>query len=308
MTQLSIADVTRTFGAGRRRRVAISNCSLEVAGGEIIGVVGPNGAGKTTLLRLVAGEIPLSSGTITVAGNQAGSREAQRLVGYAADPPLLPPELTGIEWLKYLASHRVNGPSQRTKLVQWAVELGALDEFGGRRIAEYSRGMGQRLALAAAAVTGSVVLVLDEVISGVDPLVARSLRTRIAELAASGRIVLIASHDLATLEKLATRVVVLWSGQIVADVSVGGLVSQRVAEISLSGSGLASTDRLLARFPGSVRTGEGVGVPLTDGLTIENVIAACHTARIAVAGSRVRYKALEDLLLSAAARADGKLR
>ncbi|MFQ5702697.1 MAG: ATP-binding cassette domain-containing protein [Gemmatimonadales bacterium] len=304
MSGITVSGATRAFGAGKRKRLALHGCSFEAASGEIIGVVGPNGAGKTTLLRLIAGEIPLTSGSITVAGKHAGSREARRVVGYAADPPLVPPELTGVEWLQYLASHHASGPQERTRLVRWSVQLGALEEFGGRRMGQYSRGMNQRLALAAAALGGSVALVLDEVISGVDPLVAKSLRCRIAELAASGRIIVIASHDLATLEKLATRVLVLWRGRLAADVAVGDIVSQRVAELSLSGSGLASAERLLARFPGAVRTGEGVGIPLTGGLTMESVIAACHTARIAVAASRVRYRALEDVLECAARRSD----
>ncbi len=267
--------------------------------------MGPNGAGKTTLLRLIAGDLPLSSGAAMVAGHHVGTRAARRLVGYAADPPVLPSELTGVEWLEYLASHRSTHPEGRTTLVQWAVELVALQAFVGQRIADYSRGMAQRLALAGAAVTGSAALVLDEVLNGADPLVASRLRLHISKLAASGRIVMIASHDLATLERLATRVLLLWQGRLVADVSLAQLLTERVAELSLNAFKSASTERLIERFPGSIQTGEGVAVPLTRGLTIEKVLATCRACRVAVAASRVRYRALEDILHEVASRIGG---
>jgi ABC-type multidrug transport system ATPase subunit len=165
--------------------------------------------------------------------------------------------------------------------------------------------MMQRLALAAAALSGSDAVMLDEVLSGVDPLVARTLRGQVSALAEQKRLVIVASHDLATLERIATRVLVLWAGRIAADVLVSALVSERVAEISLSGSGLAGMDQILHRFPGSERTGEGVAIPLRSGLTVEQVMAAFRSQRIAVAGSRVRYRALEDILL-AAARENGR--
>ena len=264
--------------------------------------MGPNGAGKTTLLRLIAGDLPLSSGSAMVAGHHVGKRAARRLVGYAADPPVLPSELTGVEWLEYLASHRSAHAEGRTTVVQWAVEFAALEAFGGRRIADYSRGMVQRLALAGAAVTGSAALVLDEVLNGADPLVASRLRLQVSELAASGKIVMIASHDLAALEKLATRVLLLWQGRLVADLSVAQLLTERVAELSLNGWAASSTARLMERFPGSVQTGEGVAIPLSSGLTVEKILATCRACRVAVAASRVRYRALEDILHEVASR------
>lgn len=300
MTIVQLHGVSRCFGAGRHQRAALRPCSFRASGGEIVGLVGPNGAGKTTLLRLVAGELTLTAGELLIDGSHAGSRRARRIVGYAPDPPMAPSELTGVEWLKYLASHRAAHPGERVALLQWAVELADLESFVGRRIGEYSRGMMQRLGLAAAAVCGNRVLALDEVLSGVDPLVSRRLRSQICQLAALDRVVIIASHDLAALEKIATRVLVLWHGQLSADVSVSRLVNERVAELSLSGSGLTGIDGLLDRFPGSVRTGDGVAVPLTDGLTVEKVLTTCRSLRIAVAASRTRYRALEDILVAAA--------
>lgn len=300
MSVLVAAGVSKVFGAGRRRRAALQDCSLRVATGEIVGLVGPNGAGKTTLLRLVAGELPLSAGTLLVDGHRAGTRAARRAVGYAADPPVAPAELTGAEWLGYLASQRALTTADRERLVRWAVEFGELEAFVGRRIGTYSHGMAQRLGLAAAGVLQPSVLVLDEVLSGVDPLVHRRLREQIARYARTGVAVLIATHDLSAVERLATRVLLLWSGRVVADVATATLAAERVVELSLAGSALADADRLVARYPGALRTGLGVSVPLTRGLSVEAVLAACRDERLAVAGSQVRYRALEDLLVTAA--------
>lgn len=304
MSLVAARGVSKIYGT-RRRRAALERCTFHVEAGEIVGLVGPNGAGKTTLLGLVAGDLALTSGTLLVADHRAGTRAARRSVGYAADPPVAPAELTGVEWLRYLASQRAGVPGERDRLVQWAVELGEGEAFVGRRIGTYSRGMTQRLGVAAAAVLATAVLVLDEVLSGVDPLVQRRLRERIARLARGGLAVMIASHDLGTVERLATRVLLMWSGRIVADVATAALAAERVLELSLAGSSLADADRLAARYPGAVRTGQGVAVPLRRGLSVEAVLAACRDERLAVAASRVRYRALEDLLI-AAARARGE--
>jgi ABC-2 type transport system ATP-binding protein len=297
--------VGRAFASRAGVRDAISDCSFTAVAGEIIGVVGPNGAGKTTLLRLLAGDLPLSRGEATVDGLPVGTRAARRLVGYAPDPPVIPMELTGVEWLSYLAAQRANSPTQRVAFVRRGIELGGLEEFAGRPVAEYSRGMAQRLGLAAAAMLARRVLLLDEALSGVDPLVARRLRGVVLDVAATGRAVLVASHDLASIERLATRVLVLWRGHVVADVAMAGLLRERMAELSLNGGAIARANWLLQRFRGAVRTGDGVAIPLINGLTVESVLAACRTERIPVAASRVRYRALEDLLVDAVTRGCG---
>lgn len=296
MTLVACESVARSFGP----RHALAGVSFDAGAGEIVGVVGPNGAGKTTLFRLLAGDLRLTSGSIHIAGYRAGTREARLLVGLAGDPPLAPPELTGLEWLCYLASHRARSPSERLDLVRHAVELGDLQNFAVRRIAGYSRGMAQRLGLAAAALCGGKVVLLDETLSGMDPLVARALRGRIQRLAAEGRLVVLASHDLSAVEHLATRALVLWQGRLAADVSMATLLAERVAELSLNGGSLASADWLLQRFPGASRIGEGIAVPLLGGLSLEQVFAECRSQRIAVAASRVRYRRLEDILVAAA--------
>ncbi len=299
MSLITCRGLGRAFGSGRARLDALVNCSLQISAGEVVGIVGANGAGKTTLLRVLAGELRPSVGEARVGGNRAGTRRARRVTGYVSDPSLIPRELTGVEWLRYLASHRTGSPGERLKLVRLALQLGGLENLAGRSIGVYSRGMVQRLALAAGAMSGSIALLLDEALSGIDPLVHRDMRDAIGRLALEGRAVLIASHDLATIERSATRALVLVGGRIVADISMAALLAVRVAELSLNGGVLSHADRMVHRYPGAVRTGDGVAIPLRRGLTVEHILAECRRERVAVGASRIRYRALEDLLVAA---------
>jgi ABC-2 type transport system ATP-binding protein len=298
---LRVTALNKTYGRGRGARVALDSCTFSADRGEIVGVIGPNGAGKTTLLGILAGRVPASSGSVEVAGRHAGTVPARRSVAFASDPPLAPPELSGTEWLRYLASHHAPTPAGRLGLVGLGIEVGELEAFCSRPIGAYSRGMGQRLALAAAVAERAELLLLDETLAGVDPLVQRRLRVQIANQASQGRCIVIASHDLAAVERLATRVLVLWRGRIIADIATARLLAERVAEITLSGSALAGVDQLIGRYPGARRTGHGLAVPLARGLTIEQLLIDCHEQRIPVAATRVRYRALEDLLVAAEA-------
>lgn len=295
---VSVRAACRTYGSGRRANEALRDCNIDLYRGEIVGLVGPNGAGKTTLLKLIAGHLNCSSGSIMVAGHRAGTREARRMIGFAADPPVAPRELSGLEWLGYLASHRSENPAVRVAKVRKALEMGDLSSFARRRIAEYSRGMSQQLALSAAALCGDVLL-LDETLSGLDPIVAKTLRKPIAELAASGRVVLISTHDLAAVERIATRAVILVEGRVAASVRMAELLSSRVAEIGINNVTESSRNLLVKRFPAATLTPEGISVPLTGGLTVEGVLVACRTEHLAVSDSKVRYAALEDLFVKA---------
>lgn len=299
MSIVQVEGLRRRFRAGRVTRVALDGVSFSADAGEIVGIVGPAGAGKSTLLRILAGELTPNAGRATVGSRRAVTHAGRRLVGFASDPPLVPPELTGLDWLLYLASHRAKSPGDRLRLVREAVDFGVLHDFVHRRTAGYSRGMTQRLAIAGAALTGESVVLLDEALAGVDPLVARDLRAALSRLAGGGKTVLAASHDLGTLERLATRVLVLCQGRVAADVLTADLLAERMAELALNGGALTAAPWLLERFPGSTRTGEGVTVPLRGGLTLEQVLSVCRAQRIAVAASRLRYRVLEDVLVAA---------
>ena len=262
---LRLEGVGKTFRHGGDVLHAVAGVTLDLLAGEIVGLAGPNGAGKTTLLRLAAGALVPDHGAISVAGHAPRSTPARRILGFAPDGPVFPPTLTVREVLDYYARLHVSGA------------------------AHLSTGFVQRLALAQAALGGRRVLLLDETLSGIDPVVRRALCDRLQWLAHSGVAVLLSSHDLAALERLASRVLVLRRGVVVREAPLASLLRERVLEIVL--------DAPPATPPPGVRaTAAGLEIDLGSG-TVEGALALCRSHRLAVRATRVRLKSLEDVVL-----------
>lgn len=226
---LAATGVSRTFGRARRRFAAVTDVSLTLAAGEIVGIVGPNGAGKTTLLRMLAGLLAPDRGAIRVGGAPPNSPAAHRLLGFAPDSLRTPALLTVRETLEYYATIHADR-ARRRALVEDALAVGGLGEMAHRRVAQVSAGWLRRLALAQAALGGRRVLLLDEPLAAVDPPTRRALCQRLAALAAEGTAILLSSHDLVAVERLAARVLVLAGGTIRWEGSTAETPSQRGLE------------------------------------------------------------------------------
>lgn len=268
----------------------LHGASLALVAGEVAGVVGAAGAGKSTLLGVAAGVLAPDSGAAHACGVPVSSPAARRLVGYAPDMPAFPPALTVRELLSYLARLHAD-PAGRARLVRDALELAGLGTAAQLRAAALGRADTHRLALAQAAIGGRRVLVLDETLSGLDPVARRDLRARIARLAAAGAAILIAASDPAVLEHLVARVLVLRAGRIIRAGTLATLLRERVLEVVL--------DRPPAEAPpGFHVTASGVETPLA-GRTPEAALALCRAHRLAVRASRVRVKSLEEIVLDA---------
>ena len=211
-TSIELQGVSKHFG----RVEAVNEISLSVAPGQFVGLVGHNGAGKTTTIRMLTGQLSPTSGTIQVAGVDvvADPAAAKKVLGVVPEHPALYEYLSAREMIEFVTEVRGGGD------VEWALEVAGLGQDADRLIREYSQGMRRKTALAAALVSKPPVLVLDEALNGLDPASAERVVAVLAELRADGATVILSTHILDTLEKVADRIVLMEKGGIVVDGSV----------------------------------------------------------------------------------------
>ena len=242
--------LTKDYGAGR----GLFELTLEIRRGEVFGFLGPNGAGKSTTLRLLLGLIARTSGGAHVLGLDVArdSLEVRRRVGFLPGDLALYPRLTGGQLLDHLAALR-GGVDRRYRdaLIE---RLGA---DVGRQIRELSTGNRQKLGLGQAFMHQPELLILDEPIAGLDPLVQQSFHGLLAEVSAAGASVLLSSHTLSEVERVTHRLAILRRGRLVVVDTMENL--RRVATQQLAIEFAAPVDaQRFAALPGvSTAVAEG---------------------------------------------------
>lgn len=209
---VSIRNIERRFG----ERLALGGVSLEVASGEVFGLLGPNGSGKTTLIRILTGVLPLSSGQATVAGLDVGRypEQIKGLIGYATQEASVYRDLTVRENLEFRAQLYL-GASGVAYAVNDVIERFGLSEYASSLAGSLSGGWRQRLAIAQAVVHKPKVLFLDEPTTGLDPLSRRIIWDLIHQEAATGTSVLVTTHYMDEAERC-HRLAMLNNGQLIA--------------------------------------------------------------------------------------------
>jgi ABC-type multidrug transport system ATPase subunit len=228
---------------------------------------------------------------VRVWGMSLADRGARQLIGYASDQAAFPSALTVVEVLLYYARLHCassNGRSSRS-IAREALEIAGLTDTADVRTDSLGEGDRRRLNLAQAILGGRRVLLLDEILSGLDAFARRDLRGRIARLAADGVAMLITARDPAVLERLAARVLVLREGRIVRAGPLATLLGERVLEVILDAPPTEPP-------PGFRVTAAGLEAPL-HGRTVEAALALCRAHRLPVRASRVRVKSLEEIVL-----------
>jgi ABC-2 type transport system ATP-binding protein len=214
---LAISDLRKTYG----RTEALRGVALEIGEGELFGLLGPNGAGKSTLVKIACGLVRPSGGRVEVAGSPAGTRAAQRSLGYLAELFRFPDWQTCDEVLalhQQLASSQ-GGAAERANLL----ELVGLSDAADKRIGSMSKGMQQRLGIAQAMIGSPRLLLLDEPTSALDPAGRRTVRRLLEELRKRGVAVLLNSHLLSEVELVCDRVAIIAQGKVVAAGTPGQL-------------------------------------------------------------------------------------
>jgi len=226
----------KTFEVGlRRKRVhAVEDLTLSVNEGEIFGFVGPNGAGKTTTIKMLMGLIFPTSGRAFIFDAPIPSRAAKARIGYLPEHPAWYDFLTGREAMRFFAKLAGVARADREARVGDLLALVGLSEAADRQIRKYSKGMQQRLGIAQALVGDPAFVVLDEPMSGLDPIGRKEVRDVILELRRRGKTVFFSTHILPDVEVLCDRVGVILDGRLRDVGRIGDLLSPRVRSVELT--------------------------------------------------------------------------
>lgn len=262
--------ITKSFGDV----VALDGIDLDVAQGQIHGLVGPNGAGKTTLLGLLLGLAVADAGRLEILGTPVGRTFAapDGVAGFV-DGPGLYPSLTARQNLAALAALR--GLDARTTGIDDVLDQVGLTDLADDRVRGFSLGMRQRLGLAAALLTGPRVLVLDEPSNGLDPAGKKHVHGVLGRLAAAGTAVVLSSHRMDDLEALCSEVTILATGRVVFSGPLGKLAAEnRELDYRLVTSDPQAARRLAAGTPGIHLADGAGGRPTGEALVVRALVPA----------------------------------
>jgi len=285
---LAIEGLTKSYPMGFWRKPVrvLSDLTCDVHENEIVGFLGPNGAGKTTTIKILNRLTFPDAGKVTLFGEEVGGGvEFRRRIGFMPEQPYFYEYLTGREFLRlcgHLCGMPVGDTESRSSELLGRV---GLSEAGGTAIRKYSKGMMQRLGLAQALLHDPEFVILDEPMSGLDPMGRMEVRNLIRELKAAGKTVFFSSHIISDVEALCDRVIMLHKGRKVAEGRVEDLIGAETLYIELVVSpvlaperlsaagippacGIVQGDLLVLRATGHEEVNQWVGSLLREGCTV----------------------------------------
>lgn len=218
MPALELRNVSKSFSG----ILAVDHVTFSAQPGEVTGYLGPNGSGKSTTMKMITGLIGMSSGSILYDGApiHAGMDAFRRRLGYVPEEPYLYSHLSGLEFLTMVGQLRKLPARDTASRIDRLLNLLSLHEDRHVAISHYSKGMRQKILICAALLHNPDLLLLDEPFSGLDVGTSLVLRGLIQELAARGKAILFSSHELETVERVCSRVVILHRGKVAADDSI----------------------------------------------------------------------------------------
>jgi ABC-2 type transport system ATP-binding protein len=278
---------------------AVREVSFSVQRGHIFGFLGPNGAGKTTTIKMLTGLIAPTSGRATILGEEVPSPDAMGKVGFLPENPYIYPYLTPREFVSLCA--RLSGMPGRDieRAVERVIERVGMSEAIDRPARALSKGMLQRTGLAAALVHGPELLILDEPMSGLDPVGRKEVRDLIVEEAKAEKTVFFSSHILSDVEMLCDAVCILRKGVVVASGSIDALIDkgERRSEITLSDVPAELADELGKLASSQASVGSRVSLDVHGEDAVRTILKRALEANVRIESVVPKRETLEDVFV-----------
>jgi ABC-2 type transport system ATP-binding protein len=291
---IAVKDLVKQFGRIR----ALNGVTLTVDRGEIFGLLGQNGAGKTTLIKVLLGVIKKTAGQALLLDRPAGVASVRRRVGYLPEDHRFPDYHTGASLLDFYGALLDTPGHVRRRRIPEVLELVGLKGRMHYKIRTYSKGMKQRLGVAQALMHDPDVIFLDEPTDGVDPVGRREIRDVMQKLKAEGKTIFLNSHLLSEVEQICDRVAILGKGEVVREGDIASLT--KVQGFFLFGLAPGETfpaeDVAKLGYQGRF-IGAYYEVALTDGQTIDPVVALVHERGLKLRHLVQKRQTLEDLFV-----------
>jgi len=298
-----VEDLTKSFNPNwpwRTPITALAGLSFSVSRGEIYGFLGPNGAGKTTTLKILMGLMRATSGKAEILGKPAGDVETRRRIGFLPEAPYFYDYLTAEEFLSFYGHLAGIDRGALACRVTELLDLVGLSEARTRQLRKFSKGMLQRIGLAQALIHDPELIILDEPMSGLDPIGRKQIRDLILSLRDQGKTVFFSTHIIPDVEMICDRVGIVVKGKLLASGRVDELVSGNTRSVEIVCEGLVP-DQLSLVAPDATRIltrGRQclIALPVPDRL--EEVLAGIRRHGGRLISVTPQKGSLEDLFLS----------
>jgi ABC-2 type transport system ATP-binding protein len=289
-----------------RRVTAVDQVSFDVQRGEVFGFLGPNGAGKTTTIKMLMGLIYPTGGTAALFGRPAGDPVAKAQVGFLPESPYFYDYLTGREFLRFYAHLFGLSGTALEKHIDELLELVSMAHAGDLQLRKFSKGMLQRVGIAQALINDPELVILDEPMSGLDPIGRKEVRDLILRLKESGKTVMFSSHILHDAELLCDRVAMIMKGKLVACGHVSELIAgdtTHEVEMVIDRLFPEALERIKPLAGKVVLQGERVIVVLTSQQSVDQALDVIRSAKAKLVALTPHKASLEDLFIRKATAA-----
>src|ERR1700738_1172191 len=264
---IEIENLTKDYPFGflhLKKKTSLEGLTMTVEDGEVFGFLGPNGAGKSTTIKLLVGLIFPTAGGARILGKPTSDIEMHREIGYLPEQPYFYDYLTAAELLDYFARfHNLKAADRRDRVARMLKKVG-LETAGKIQLRKYSKGMLQRVGLAQAILHDPKVVILDEPMSGLDPLGRREVRDIILELKREGRTILFSTHILPDAEMLCDRVGVIVGGKLRGVGAPDEIVGIKAQAMEVLFEYVGAANRLGAVLSNATQTGKSYRLQVAD--------------------------------------------